>query len=362
MTIINRYVLKQFARYFLACLAISIFIYVVINLFDNLGKFLAKNASALDIFIYYLYLIPSYAVLLIPVASMIAVFLVFGIMTKHRELLVLKTSGMSLRSLFRLLLLAGVVIAAGTFIFQETVGVWAQGQLIEHEQVKINRRPIRAFSWRRNFFYYGENNWIYYIRKFDGRINTMDGIILWQTMDDNRIKKRIDSPHGRYDEADGSWILESATVREFDTLGQENVTKNAQLQMNELKEKPQDFLTKVKPVEEMNFMEIAAFVARRQRAGQDVTEEEVEFNYRFSYPVITIILLLITLPLSVVLRRGGIAIGLGISIGFSFVYWGLIQSSRAYGVAGIINPVLAAWLPNIIFGIFGVILMLKAPR
>ncbi|MGB7055301.1 MAG: LptF/LptG family permease, partial [bacterium] len=111
MSIINRYVLKQFARYMIFCLGISIFIYVVINLFDNLGKFLAKNATALDILIYYLYLTPSYAILLVPVASMIAVFLVFGIMTKNREILVLKTSGLSINHLFYLFIMTGVVIA-----------------------------------------------------------------------------------------------------------------------------------------------------------------------------------------------------------------------------------------------------------
>ena len=359
MSIINRYVLKQFARYMIFCLGISIFIYIVINLFDNLGKFLAKNATALDIMIYYLYLTPSYAILLIPVASMIAVFLVFGIMTKNREMLVLKTSGLSINELFRLFILTGVVIAAATFVFQETVGVWAQGKLIEHEQTRINRRPVRSQSWRRNFFYYGEKNWIYHIRKFDGRSNTLDQVVLWQIAEDNRIKQRIDSPFGRYD---GVWVFENATVRQFDTLDQEQVTKHNQLQMPELAEKPSDFLKKIKPAEEMNFMEIAAFVNKRQRAGQDVVAEKVELNYRFSYPIITIILLLITLPISVVLRRGGIAVGLGISVGLSFVYWGFIQSSRAYGVAGILSPVLAAWLPNIVFGIFGIILLLKAPR
>lgn len=359
MSIVNRYVLKQFARYLIICLGISIFIYIIINLFDNLGKFLAKNATVLDILVYYLYLTPSYAILLIPVASMIAVFLVFGIMTKHREMLVLKTSGLSIVSLFYLFLTTGVVIAAGTFVFQETVGVWAQARLIEHEQTKINRRPMRPYSWRRNFFYYGENNWLYYIRKFDARINTLDNVVLWQTAEDNRIKQRIDSPLGRYDDG---WIFEDVTVRKFDTSGQEEVTKHHILKMPELRENPGDFLKRIKPVEEMNFMEIAAFVKKRQRAGQDVVKEEVELNYRFSYPIITIILLLITLPISVVLRRGGIAVGLGISIGLSFVYWGFIQSSRAYGVAGILNPVLAAWLPNIVFGILGLILILKAPR
>jgi len=359
MSIVNRYVLKQFARYLVICLGISIFIYIVINLFDNLGKFLAKNATVWDIMVYYLYLMPSYAILLIPVASMIAVFLVFGIMTKHREMLVLKTSGLSVVSLFYLLLITGVVIAAGTFVFQETVGVWAQARLIEHEQTRINRRPMRPYAWRRNFFYYGENNWLYYVRKFDARINTLDNVVLWQTAEDNRIKQRIDSPLGRYDDV---WIFEDVTVRKFDTSGQEEVTKHQILKMPELREKPDDFLKRIKPVEEMNFMEIAAFVEKRQRAGQDVVKEEVELNYRFSYPIITIILLLITLPISVVLRRGGIAVGLGISIGLSFVYWGFIQSSRAYGVAGILNPLLAAWLPNIVFGILGLILILKAPR
>jgi len=82
----------------------------------------------------------------------------------------------------------------------------------------------------------------------------------------------------------------------------------------------------------MNFLQIYKFVNKKTRAGENVTEEKVELNYRFSYPIITMIILLITLPLSVVLKRGGIAIGLGISIVLAFVYWGAIQSCRAYGV------------------------------
>ncbi len=359
MSIISRYVLKQYFRYWIICLGISVFIYIVINLFDNLGKFLAKNATAMDIMVYYLYLTPSYTTLLVPVASMIAVFLVFGIMTKNREMIVLKTSGFSIDRLFWLLLATGAVIAAATFVFQETVGVWAQSRLIEHEQTKINRRPVRQEVSRRNFFYYGENNWVYLIRKFDGRLQTMDDVVLWQRSRDSKITQRIDAAHGYFDSI---WVFESATVRHFDTLGTETATRHARLAMAGLKEKPPDFLKKIKPAEEMNFVEIAAFVAKRERAGQDVTAEKVELNYRFSYPFITLVLLLITLPISVVLRRGGIAVGLGISIGLSFTFWGFIQSSRAYGVAGMIDPVLAAWLPNVVFGAIGVALFIRTPR
>jgi lipopolysaccharide export system permease protein len=360
MKIVNRYILQNFIRYLLICLIVLVFIYIVINLFDNLGKFLAKNVLVKDIIIYYVYLTPSYIVLLIPVASIMAIFFIFGMMTKNKELIALKTCGLNINTLFTLILTAGFIISICTFVFQETVGVWAQTKMFEHKEENIDHRPQRTLSRRRNFFYHGEGNWIYFIRRFNNEIKQMDGVIIWQITKENRIKKRIDAQYGIY--KDNMWQFHSVTAREFDTLGQEAVSVHTDLAMPELREKPEDFLKRVKPLEEMNLLEIYQFVKKKTRAGEEIAKEKVELNYRFSYPVITIIVLLITLPLSVVLKRGGIAIGLGISIVLAFIYWGIIQSCRAYGVAGFIDPVLAAWLPNIIFGLTGIILILKVPR
>lgn len=360
MKIINRYILKYFIRYLLLCLSVLIFLNVVINLFDNLGKYLAKDATVIDIIIYYIYLTPSYIVLLIPVAAIMAVFFVFGIMTKNRELIALKTTGLNVNRLFSLLLIAGVVIMLFTFVFQETMGVWAQARMIEHKREKIEKRQKRTPSRRRNFFYRGEGNWIYFIRKFDMIKGTMDGVSLWEITEENTIKKRVDAAAGRYEQ--DIWEFDHATVREFDTLGGEVVTVYEVLEMPELKEVPEDFLRRIKPLEEMNFIQIYQFVKKRSHAGENIVKEEVELNYRFSYPLITLIMLLIALPLSVVLKRGGIAIGLGISIVIAFIYWGFIQSCRAYGVAGLMTPVLAAWFPNVVFGVLGIILMLRVRR
>lgn len=359
MKIINRYVLKNFLKYLVICLAVLIFIYIVINLFDNLGKFLAKDALAKDILIYYLYLTPSYIVLLIPVASIMAVFFVFGIMTKNKELVALKTCGLNTNHLFYLILTAGLFICLLTFVFQETAGVWSQSRLFTHQQEKIDKRPRRPQRKRSNFFYHGENDWVYFIKKFDSATKRIDFVILWQISRENKIKKRIDAHAAIYD---GSWKFSEAIFREFDDDGNETVKNFKILEMPELKEKPEDFLKRIKPLEEMNFIEIYRFVQKRARAGENVAKEEVELNYRFSYPIITIIILLITLPLSVVLKKGGIAIGLGISVALAFTYWGLIQSCRAYGVAGLIDPILAAWFPNILFGVVGIVLIFRVPR
>jgi lipopolysaccharide export system permease protein len=360
MKIIYRYIVTYFFRYVVLCLAVLVFIYIVINLFDNLGKYLAKDATVVDIIIYYIYLTPSYIILLIPVAAIMAVFFVFGTMAKNRELIALKTVGLNINRLFVLLLIVGVGIALFTFVFQETVGVWSQTKVFEHKQEKIDKREKRMSSRRRNFFYYGEGNWVYFIRKFDMATGTMEGAILWEITEENTVRTRIDAALGTY--KDSTWIFKSATVREFDSLGDETANSYAHYAMPQLLEKPDDFLKRIKPLEEMNVIQIYQFVAKRSRAGENVANEKVELNYRFSYPLITIIVLLIALPISVVLKRGGIAIGLGISIVIAFLYWGLIQSCRAYGVAGLMNPVFAAWFPNIVFGIVGTILILRVRR
>jgi len=360
MKMIDRYVLRSFTRYTSFSLAVLVFIYIIINLFDNLGKYLAKSVSFKDILIYYLYLTPSYITLLVPVAAIIGAFFIFGSMTKNREIIALKSGGFDINNLLVLVFVTGCGLAACSFVFQETVGVWAQGRLYEHKSEKIDRRSVRIQEHRRNFFYYGENNWVYFIRDFDGKTQSLKSVVLWRIGEQQTIVKRIDADGGRY--KNDLWTFNKVVVREFDTLGNEQLENLPVLNMPELLEKPADFLKRIKPIEEMNFLEIYKFVKRKSKAGEDVAKEKVELNYRFSFPLITIILLVICLPLSLVLRKGGVAIGLGISIVLAFIYWGLIQSCRAYGVAGLMTPLLAAWLPNIIFGVVGAVMILGIKR
>lgn len=356
---IYQYVLSNFLRYLFFALLILIFIYIIINLFDNLGRYLSKNIPFRDILIYYFYLIPSYTVLLIPVAAIIGVFFIFGYMTKYREIIALKAQGMDINKLFVLILITGIFISVLTFVFQETVGAWAQSRLTRHKITKIDKRPLPIEKIRHNFFYYGENNWIYYIKEFNPRDSTLKNVMLWKIDDRRRITRRIDAANAKFI---GYWQFSNVTMRDFDTLDNEEIKYYKNLDMPELKERPVDFSRGPKPMEEMNFIELSQFVKRRLRAGEDVAKENVELNYRFSFPVITFILLLFCLPISVVLRRGGIAIGLGISIVLAFIYWGFIQSCRAYGYAGLMDPFLAAWLPNIIFAIAGLISILSVRR
>jgi len=104
------------------------------------------------------------------------------------------------------------------------------------------------------------------------------------------------------------------------------------------------------------------YIQRMKRAGENVASEEVEFHYRFSYSLIGLIVVLLGLPLAVRLRSGGVMFGLGLGLLFSFLYWGAIQTSRAYGTSHVVSPALAAWLPNIVFGLAALILMVRVEQ
>ncbi len=99
-----------------------------------------------------------------------------------------------------------------------------------------------------------------------------------------------------------------------------------------------------------------------KRVGERVNKEEVEFNYRFADAFIGLIVILLALPLSIRLRKGGVMLGLGLGLLFSFLYWGFIQVAKAFGYVGAFSPVVSAWLPNITFSLVAVFFLTQVRR
>ena len=96
-----------------------------------------------------------------------------------------------------------------------------------------------------------------------------------------------------------------------------------------------------------------------KKTGKDPSKALVELYTKISFPFVTFIIIILGAPLSADTRRSGLALGFGLSLLISFIYWGLLQVSKAYGIKGNVPPVLAAWLPNIIFAAIGIFLIIR---
>ena len=115
--------------------------------------------------------------------------------------------------------------------------------------------------------------------------------------------------------------------------------------------------------EEMDFFELRNHIrGMKEKGSEGVKAYQVEMHTRMSAPAAVLILTLIGAALSSRKIRGGIGMHLGIGITIAFAYILFMQISKSFAISGSLSPFLAAWIPNFIFCVLGIYLLIKAPK
>jgi lipopolysaccharide export system permease protein len=345
--IIDRLLAREVVKFVLLALASVVVIYLLIDLFEELNYFTTRKVGFLVILLYYLYMLPSAVTLLYPVSLLLAVFVVYGQLTRNRELHALESAGVRAMRLFVPTVGIGLATVIIYLVGYEFVAVPANAGLADLRAYRIERRQVQATQKRRDVYFVGEAGRVFNIREFESN-GVMSGFSIQELGSDRRVRRRLDGRQAFF--RDGRWVAYGVTVREFTPDGFEQLSYKDSMVLEGVMDKPADFERIWRPVEETSAGALREYIRRMRRAGEDTAEEEVEYHYRFSYSLIGLVVVLLGLPLSVRLRKGGVMFGLGLGLLISFLYWGAIQMSRAYGSSHMVSPALAAWLPNIVFG------------
>ena len=188
----------------------------------------------------------------------------------------------------------------------------------------------------------------------------MRNFLLIKLDKNRRVVQRIDGETATY--KGSNWVGIALKKREFDSTGKEIYTKLEKAELEALGSKAIEWSVPTRPVEEMTTSVLNKYINQMKATGENVAREEVEYHYRFSYSLIGLIVVLLGLPLSVKLRRGGVMFGLGLGLLFSFIYWGVIQTCRAFGTSHVITPAFAAWLPNLLFSAVAISFLFRVER
>ena len=226
-------------------------------------------------------------------------------------------------------------------------------------RTKIERRQTGQVTRRQNLYFVGEGGRVFFIREL-GSDGVMRDFSMSQLDSARRLVRRYDVGEATW--RGKAWFGRRVAERTFDPSGNEEMVRYDSLKLDAITETPQDFAYTSRPVDETSTRALRGYIARMRRAGENVAKEEVEYYYRFSYSLIGLVVILLGLPLSVRLRKGGVMFGLGLGLLLSFLYWGAIQTSRAFGTSHVISTSLAAWLPNIVFGSIALLLVLNVDR
>lgn len=353
---LDRHLVGELVKFaLLACLSVVV-IYLLVDLFEELNYFTSRKTSLPLILLYYLYSLPAAVSLLYPVSVLLAVFLVYGQMTRHNELAALQSAGVRPTRLFAPAVGVGIASVLLYLVANEALTVPCNARLTDLRRYRIEKRQPQA-ARASNLYFVGDGGRVFYIRELRSEDSTASDLSVSFLDLARRVGKRYDVRSA--DWRGGAWQARDVTIRRFDS-GNERVEFLDSLTLSDVTESPADLGSEVRPVNEMSTAALRSYIGRMKRAGENVAKEEVEYHYRFSYSLIGLVVVLLGLPVSIRLRKGGVMFGLGLGLLLSFLYWGAVQTSRAYGTSHVITPAMSAWLPNIIFGALALALLLHS--
>jgi len=356
--VIDRYVLREFLRYYSLALVGFVAFVILFDALEKIDTFLDYDATVGQIARYYLYSLPYKAILVGPVAPLLATFLCLGAMTRFQEITVLKAAGMSLYRLLLPLYVLGLVISAATFGVGEGIMPETNRRATEIMEHEIKGRSLQSLGSRNNVTYLGRNNRLFVIRRYDiPRKAMVDPTI--QDFDGDRMTRRIDARSAFW--KNGAWVLVDGMERTFDPQGLETAVPFDTLRAD-FPERPEDFAKEETSPDEMSFAQLRRYAQRVRQSGSTVERYETEIQLRFAFPLVSLVVILIGSSLAVQIRRGGIALGFGISLGIAFAYWSLIRAGQVLGNNGTLPPLLAAWLGNLVFLGLGTFLLVRTPK
>lgn len=356
--IIDWYIIKKYLGTFSFTLAIFTVIIVIFDVSEKLDDFIRHQAPISEIiFSYYAGFIPFYLNFLSPLINFIAVILFTAKMADQTEIVPILSSGVSFKRFLRPYIISSTVIFFVTLIFNLFIIPETNQLKIDFENTFINPKSDNSKMF--THMQIDKDSYVY-IENFDNNQKIGYKFILEKFSGDN-LKEKLTADKITWDSLKTKWKIENYSIRKIDGLKESmssGTVKDTTLDM-----RPKDFEIYDNIYQAMNMSELNNRIKKEEIRGTGVMVDlQLEKYKRFIYPFSAYILTLMGVSLSSRKVRGGIGLPLGIGIFLSFAYILFIQFATMFALKGGLPPLIAVVIPNIMFGILGVYLLIKAPK
>lgn len=353
----DTYIIKKFLGTYFLSIILIISIAVVFDISEKLDNFYENEAPLRAIiFDYYVNFIPYYANLFSPLFTFIAVIFFTSKMADNSEIIATFASGISFHRMMVPYLISASIIASMTYILGGYVIPPANKIRLDFQEEYV-RKKKKDFVAKLQIKV--SQNEILYVDYFDHTENTGHRVSLDQ-FNGKTLVSRITGHRLIYDTTN-VWKITRYTHREFDGL-YENISQGDTME-KEINIIPADLLVFPNMHEQMNNRKLSAYIERQKERGVgNIKNFEIEYEKRFSFPFAAFILTIIGVSLSSKKVKGGMGINLGIGLLLSIVYILFGEISSTFTINGSLPPMVAVWLPNIVFSLIAVYLYKKAPK
>lgn len=365
MKLLDKYILKHFIQNLIFGIICFIFIFVLVNLFENLDKFL-DNKIPLNILLkYYLNFLPEILKLIMPVGMLLASLFTISRFISYSELTAMKTSGISIYRYILPIFLFAILITGFSIYFDGWIVPKSSTKKIEIESKYLGK--TYALNQVQNLYFQDKKNKIVTISNYDriNKVGYLSSIYVFSPDTSYKLLYRVDAKQMNWNDVTKEWELIEAYQRIFNTLQYEKVIYSNLLPVSKIEQVKTLTITpdliikrQVKP-EELNLTDFRQYIDNIKESGMSTSKSEVDYYSIISFPFANLVTILFGVSISSNKRKGGAALQFGISLIVSFVYLGFVKISQVFGYNGDLNPIITAWLANLIFLVISVVYLIK---
>ncbi|MFD1816096.1 lipopolysaccharide export system permease protein [Pseudarcicella hirudinis] len=358
MKILDLYILKKFLKTYFFAVMIIVLIVVVIDYTEKIDDFISKKAPTREIiFDYYLNFIPYWANYISPLMVFIATVFFTANMAARTEIIAILSTGVSFTRLMVPYLIGSSLVALMTFFMIGWIIPNANKVRVPFE----NKYITNNFYYDRRDVHIKIAPKIYaYMESYDNNSRTGYRFTI-EKFDKNRLLQKLISDRITWDSTAKKWTIHDYRIRTLDG-SREALTFGTKIDTT-LNLKPKDFETKHLLHETFTFTELEAYISLLKSRGSDGIEVYLIEKYqRFANPFSIIILTIIGLIVSARKSRGGVGFQIALGFVLAFIYILFFMMSKGMAESGGLNPLLAVWLPNLVFSFVGLILYYTIPR
>ena len=356
MTVLHRYIIRTFSKYFSIVLLMVVAIYLSIDFVGNIDRLVRVKLSTVQILLVFLYKIPLILSQITPVAVLLSVLIVFGLMNKNNEITALKSGGVSMHYLIRPMVAIGIVSSIALFIFSQVVVPFsittsnriAQGNKASAHMVESSEKNV----WIRH------GNEILHVKYITPIDQKLFGVTLY-TFDHNfRLIQRVDAAWAARE--NGKWVLHNCMVQS--ALSTDGDYKSAfyNTRVASIGLAPEDLKQIAVDSEEMSFTGLWEYVHTLESEGYDATQYRVDMHAKIAFPLVCLIMCLFG---SGIALRGKTRDGMAGSFAWGMItaalYWLVYSFCISLGYGGLLPAWLAPWVANIISACAGGLVLMN---
>ena len=353
MKVLDRYLIKSFLPVFAVGLVLFILLLQLIDLFANLWRYLAYDATAMDILRVAFYYLPKCVSYSLPVSLLFAIAYVLGDLYARNELIIVFTSGIPLRRLSAGFMVMGVLLSFASFRFEDTLVI--SGLRLKKTLSRELLRQQRTGNETDVVVKADGGRMVYSVEFYNDADTSLNGVTIVERDEKGKFLSLLNARRARWNGS--SWIVENPVIYRW----MEGTLRTVPyIEEGKFAESPGTFRRSAVDVEELRAGDAKAFVVDLQAAGLPYSGALADYYKRFAFAVTPLVVIVLSVSMGGRFRKNILLMSLLASLMASVIYYVVQMISMMLAKLGYISPAIGAWAPAGIFILIGAVMVVKA--